>query len=140
MTTLITKMKADLLEARKSKNLAARSALPPLIGDCEAIGKKALRAPTDSEVIAIVKSFVKKANEVLKVNSNPETLTEIKLYNRYLPQQLSVDRLDEIISEYACDEGGKINIGMTMGYLKANFEGQYDGRIASQRILKFLET
>ena len=55
---------------------------------------------------------------------------EIDILNAYLPQQLSEDKLRTIIDEFRLENPGA-NVGAIMGYLKANYEGLYDGKMAS---------
>jgi uncharacterized protein YqeY len=45
----------------------------------------------------------------------------------FLPQQMSADELKAAVAK-----SGAKNIGEAMKYLKANHDGQYDGKLASQ--------
>ena len=55
---------------------------------------------------------------------------EIAILNAYLPTQLSEDKLRTIIDEFRV-ENPDANVGAVMSYLKANYEGLYDGKLAS---------
>lgn len=144
--SLIEKIKAQQLQARKNKNAIEASLLTTLIGEAVIIGKNdGNRETTDAEVIAVVKKFIKNTNEMLTAlnNSTGDALTEsreianaeLQILNSFLPKQLSEEELkavvDEIIADMRSRSSGVVNMGMIMGALKLAYDGQYDGKMAS---------
>jgi uncharacterized protein len=140
------------------KGRATVGLLTALTAEAAAVGKNAGDRPsTDEEVIRTVKKFVGNAEETKKllegqfekeigpldgVYAMPASkLTddmysnsvELRLLNAYLPRQMSEEDLTKVVSEFlqAGGSGMNPNMGTVMAYLKANFAGQYDGKIAS---------
>ena len=141
--SLLEKIKADQLEARKLKQSMKAAALTTLFAEAQAIGKDKGRDTTDEEVIAVIKKFI--ANVDLCVNGyldnsieepgSPEFQNRLAdfaaekiIYQSYLPKQLSAQELEDIIIGQFPE---KTSLGQIMGYLKNNYAGKYDGKLAS---------
>ena len=128
--SLIEKIKQDQVAARVRRDGITANLLTTLIGEAEMVGKNAgNRASTDAEVVAVIKKFVKNAEETLaalkKANQYNEVIAvEIGILGRYLPQQLGEYELKAIAV-------GRANMPDFMKYLKENYAGQYDGKLAS---------
>lgn len=134
--TLFEQIKADQLAARKAHNGLAASLLTTLIGEAAAIGKNAgNRDVTDSEVVALVKKFVKGMDETLGHlgNRNAEAqrivLAEKDILAPYLPKQMDEAVLTQAILDIMVLEGA--NVGKIMKALKEKYAGEYDGKMAS---------
>ena len=66
---------------------------------------------------------------------------EIEILSRYLPEQLSEDKLREIVAEVAAGlgiEGGKQNMGKLMGPVMAKVKGLADGNAVKKVVQEFL--
>ena len=144
--SLIEKIKSDHLAYRKLRDTTATTFLSTLIGEAEMIGKSdGNREVTDQEVVALVKKFIKNIKEtkaaIKASGKEPDTKfhDELFLSEAYLPQQLSEVELSRIIHDFfvitPVDERDNKITGNIMKYLKDNFEGQYDGNMASKFIL-----
>lgn len=131
MQTLIDRIKSDFLTARKNKDAATRAILSALVSDCEAVGKKSNRAPTDDECISVLKSFIKRANESIKSGAGPVVEFDKNVCESYLPSQLSTHAIKEIIEGLAIDDD-KLNIGKIMSHFKMKYNGRYDGAVVSE--------
>lgn len=136
--TLIQRIRQDQLQARKDKAVHA-SLLTTLLGEAAMVGKSdGNRETTDAEVTAVVKKFIKNARETINALTQPENIAvfthEIEVLSAYLPQQLSAERLTEIINEQfatgAIEKSTKAK-GSVMKFLKDNYAGQYDGKDAA---------
>ena len=132
--SLITKIKADQLTARKAKNAVAASLLTTLMSDALMVAKNAGReAPSDDEVIAVVRKFLK-GNAEVQANVKDERLgiaiQEAALLNDYLPQQMTNEALRNHVTGFIKNNDAK-DMGSVMKYLKENFSGLYDGKAAS---------
>lgn len=85
----------------------------------------------DSVIIQTTKKLLESVNETLKVASNEQLEAEKVLLEDLLPKQLSEDELKEImISAIAADPSMSEKKNM-FPYLKANYEGLYDGKTAN---------
>lgn len=140
MTMLIEKIKADQIAARKAHNASKALLLTTLIGEAQAIGKNSgNREPTDAEVVAIIKKFIKGMDETLgylsvsnanvKTDARVSILLEKDILSIYLPKQMTKEETENALVA-AIAVVGK-NMGQVMSYMKANYEGQYDGKLAS---------
>lgn len=140
--SLIQDIKAKNLLARKSKYTSVVNVLTPLIGEAEAIGKNAGREVTDAEVVQMIKKFIKGLDETIKIlgDNDPRTLNaygEKNTLEFFLPKQLDEAQLAREINGIHAglvSTGEKADMGAIMKYLKLRFDGQYDGKLASQLI------
>lgn len=135
--SLIERIKADCLTARKARQSVTASSLITLIGEAEKVGKDAgSRAPTDAEVTAVLLKFVKNLGEVRKVRPDDRAvITEQALLETYLPERLTGAALNAAVNAVVAEAGlttvtGK-DIGVIMKALAAAHSGAYDGAEAS---------
>ena len=66
---------------------------------------------------------------------------EIEILNRYLPEQLSKEKLMEIVKETAASlgiEGGRQNMGKLMGPVMGKVKGLADGNDVKDVVMEFL--
>lgn len=126
--SLLQQIKKDQLQARKSKEALKVKLLTTLLAEAAKPGlDDGKRESTDAEVIGVIKKFIKNANETLKHCEDQEVVFELSILETYLPQQLDEDSLRSIIA--ANDD--LTNVGQIMKFLKDNYNGLYDGKLAS---------
>ena len=134
MTTL-DRIRADALAARKTKRPEA-GLLTTLIGEIETRTKSLpeQRPLTEEELVAVVRKFLKGAEETLAaVETRPpeeadRLRADIRTLEAYLPAQLSEDELRAYaVARVRAGDG----LGQVMAALKADFPGRYDGKLAS---------
>lgn len=168
---LIERIKADQLEARKSRDTVAAALLTTLIGEAMTLTDSELKDQTagriidfDQKTTATTTKFLKNAkatreileNEFVRVTGHAsndgqtrplseetrvfmdgivpkmrQTDREIEILTSYLPKQLSEAELQKVIADFRASNPDA-NVGAVMGFLKANYEGLYDGKAASQ--------
>ena len=135
MSELLEQIRADQLTARKAGNKAAAALLTTLIGEATKVSaeefKKGQTEITDGKVVAKIKSFAENAKQTLVVapaERKEDIQAEINILEGYLPQQLSEEDLTKIIGAWKT-EG--LNLGQIMTNLKVEYEGRYDGKLAS---------
>ena len=129
---LLDIIKSDHLEARKAKNTVAANVLGTIIAALETNTKSTAPKPE----MEIVQTIAKKVSETIDVlNSHPERTNQLEKYQeelaqivKYLPKQLTNDELKKIIEDQHV-EGN--NMGKIMAHLKANYNGRYDAKNAS---------
>jgi uncharacterized protein YqeY len=152
---LIDKIKTAQVEVRKARNTLAATLLTTLLGEANMVAKNAQRdKPTDEEVTAVLKKFLKgnaesqaalrKAIETQEQHHPayvPKELLdklgvageEQVVLESYLPKQFSAEELTHILAG-AVVNGTDKSMGALMGFLKARYVGQYDGKVASATI------
>lgn len=122
-------LKEKIIEDRKSamlnRDTEKKLVLGTLLGELDRLNKN----PSDAEVISTIK-------KMLDNNTLSNATHENKHLIVYLPELMSVKEIDSIISKYI-EEHGLTNIksmGLVMNFLKTNYTGQYNGKIASEII------
>lgn len=142
--SILTKIRADALAARKARDPKS-SVLTTLIGEVDTRTKtlSPAREMTDDEVVAVVKKFIKNAEETLtalKPGQHDEAIAkaraEVMALTAYLPQQMSEAEIEAFARQKAA-EGS--NLGAIMAALKAQFAGKYDGKAASGIVKRAVE-
>ena len=144
---LIENLKEDQLIARKNRDQIKATLLTTLIGEAEMVGKNAgNRAPFDEEVVAVVKKFLKGINETIAVlTKSGQDATQFEkereILDSYLPTQLTKGKLVVMLDSAVVDGTlveDKSFKGASMKWLKNNYSGQYDGRVAAEAIDEFM--
>lgn len=141
MEALINKIKSDQVESRKARDSIKSSLLTTLIGEAEVVGKnKRNGAPTDSEVLALIKKFIDGVNQTIayimfddSVDRMSVLNTEKAILESYMPKQLSYDEIkSELLREFNTELADGKTKGLMMKHLKDKFLGQYDGKVAAE--------
>lgn len=144
--SLLNDIKAKQLELRKAqmhdkidRNVEI-SLLTTLFSEASIPGKAARRESTDAEVIAVIKKFVKNNDECMMSAGDrrdsdwcDRLSIERDVLDLFLPKQLTADELKEIIGGFVAANGiaGPKGTGLVMKMLKEQYEGLYDGKVAS---------
>jgi hypothetical protein len=98
----------------------------------------------DEEAIAVIKSEVKKRKDSAesyesggRTDLADKEKSEISILEKYLPQQLSEDKVRELVTAVISEMGaiGSSDFGKAMGVVMAKSQGMADGQIVS-KILK----
>lgn len=120
---------ADLKTAMLKKEVEVRDLLRVVIGEFNREGKDV----SDEKASAIIKKMIQNAKD--QGNTGEVTILEV-----YLPQQLSKEELTLLINTEIEVEGynSMKDMGKVMSWLKANFVGQYDGKVASGVVRELL--
>jgi uncharacterized protein YqeY len=122
---LIEKINKDFTEAYRTREMATKDFLGVLRTEVT----KESKDPDDVTVINKIKSMIKNAEA-----TNSLSVFELEILNSYLPVQMSDETLRHRIVNYievSKLEGAK-DMGKVMAFLKSNFDGQYDGKRASE--------
>lgn len=141
--TLSSEIQKRSLELRKAKSPLA-STLITLKGEVETRAKmlKPPRNLTDAEVVAEIKSTLKKVDENIslyeargKDEAAEAARAEKALLEEFLPQQMSEEEL-RAFAKVKVDGGA--NMGQVMAALKEERAGLYDGKTASSIVREML--
>jgi uncharacterized protein YqeY len=144
--SLLSEIKKDQLQARKNKKTTEATLLTTLIGEASMIGKNAgNRETTDYEVVAIIKKFIKNNTELMSV-AHQDSIAyglakdESEFLTQYLPVQMTEEDLREAVQSRirTLDDISPKIMGLLMKWLKDNYSGQYDGKMASKIVGELL--
>lgn len=144
--SLMNTIRAKQLEARKAHDIAA-IIYTVLLGEAAAIGKNdGNRETSDAEAIAVIKKFIKNNEETMQHirADNPDgyhgLANENRLLEMLLPTQLTEAELRQVVTDLKEELGaGPKDMGKIMARLKTDYEGQYDGRMASTLVKEILQ-
>lgn len=139
---LIEKIYADMNVARKSTDVVAKNLLVTLYSEAMMVGKnKRNGVTTDEEVIAVVKKFIGNAQEVISILETRGLNTEQQIHEKtilegYVPTQMTPDDIKSavmsIMTELGVTSPNQKAVGQVMAQLKVRYNGQYDGKAASE--------
>jgi len=140
-------IKNDLVTAMKNQDKFTTSVLRMLKSaiQSEAINKK--HDLTDDEVIAVIKKQVKVRNSSLEEYKNynrndmVEDLTkEIEILSKYLPEELSLEELDKIITETIKEVNATSikEMGLVIKSVSAKVGNRADMSIVSKKVKEIL--
>lgn len=142
--TILEKIKADSLQARKLRDSTRASLLTTLLSEAQAVGKNAGRETTDEETIQVIKKFVKNAEQTSrdalasiqtnKMDVIQRASDEVKILSEYLPKQLTEDEIKVIIHglKNPTDQIMGADMKSIMSYFKNMYPGQYDGAVVAR--------
>jgi uncharacterized protein YqeY len=131
--TLQEQINANLKNAMLTNNTDVKAILRVLIGELNQKGKE----HADTVVVAQVKKLIESAKVII---ASPDAggdrvataVSEISILEAYLPKQLTEEDLrNSILSVVTANSYTVKDMGKVMSYLKENFAGQYDGKLAS---------
>lgn len=135
-------MKAKLKDAMKSAMKAKEKLrLETIRATLSAIQYEEMQKGTedlpDIAITAIIKNELKKRRESIEFSSQanrPEEVSkleeEAKVLEEFLPKQLSAEDLEKTIIKLKAE--GISNLGDLMKKLKTDYDGNYDGKLASE--------
>lgn len=126
---LIETLKTQRIQAMKEKQVVAKNLLTTLLGELEGKAKRDNTEINDEMVVQTCKKFIASNDETIKLSKIVEAVHTLQLENEilttFLPKQLSEEQLRSIVTE-----SGATNVGDAMKFLKDNYAGQYDSRLA----------
>ena len=146
--SLAEKISADVKDALKSGDKGRLSILRMIKSSIKNKEIEKGEALTDEETSAILRSFVKRANESIeqftkagRTDLVEKEKEESEIIQNYLPRQLSEDQTKEIVSNAIKEVGatGLGDMGKIMKAIMAKAGGQIDGKLASKLVKEMLE-
>lgn len=126
---------ADIITARKAIDKTRLALLCTLAGEMSAKAKfdksTGEKTVTDEDAIALLKSWLKKQDEILSMENIPNDLIEQTNYEKfvlidYMPNQLSEEEIRKSMMDSVYETMPDL-----MKLMSSNFKGQYDGKLAS---------
>ena len=145
---LAEKISADVKDALKSGDKSRLSILRMIKSSIKNKEIEKSEALTDEETSAILRSFLKRANESIeqftiagRTDLVEKEKEESEIIQNYLPRQLNEDQTKEIVSNAINEVGatGPGDMGKIMKAIMAKAAGQIDGKLASKLVKEMLE-
>jgi len=146
--TLKEQLMADFKEAMKAKDEVAKNTISFARAAVKQYEVDTREELDDAGIVAILAKQVKMRKDALadfekagRTDLVESYNAEIEILTRYLPEQLSEEKLREIVAETAAAlgiEGGKQNMGKLMGPVMAKVKGLADGNAVKKVVQEFL--
>lgn len=143
------KLMADFKDAMKAHDEVAKNTISfarAAIKQYEVDNREEL---DDDGIVAILSKQVKMRKDALadfekagRTDLIDSYKSEIEVLKRYLPEQLSDEKLREVIAQIAAEagiEGGMQNMGKLMGSVMAKVKGVADGGQVKKLVEEFLK-
>ena len=133
-------IKNDQLASRKIRDNLKTSLLTTVLGDLQKIAKEAnqeIHEVTDDKVFPILKKFLKGITETLElVPDSVVAKSEKEIIEAYFPKQLTIEELTSNIIDIIAtiDQPSIKSLGIIVKELKTKFDGQFDGKQATDII------
>ncbi len=131
----------DMKAAMKAKDKATVGTIRMLTAAIKQVEVDERRELSDADVLAIVSKMIKQRKDAAEQYAQAERadleqqeLSEIKILESYLPEQLSAEKVQAIVQEVITQTGasGMQDMGQVMGQVKAKVAGQADMGQVSQ--------
>ena len=143
------KLMADFKEAMKARDEVAKNTISFARAAIKQYEVDSRTELDDDGIVAILSKQVKMRKDALAdfEKAGREDLvasyqSEIEILKKYLPEQLSDDKLRETIAGVAAElgiEGGMQNMGKLMGPVMAKVKGLADGNKVKELVQEFLK-
>lgn len=146
--TIKEQLMADFKEAMKAHDEVAKNTISlarAAVKQYEVDNREEL---DDAGVIAILTKQVKMRKDALadfekagRTDLTEAYNAEIAVLNKYLPEQMSMDEIRDVVKETATAmgiTGGKENMGKLMGPIMGKLKGKADGNQVREAVQEFL--
>lgn len=133
----------DIKAAMKAKDKETVGTTRMLTAAIKQVEVDERRELSDADVLAIVSKMIKQRKDAAEQYAQADRsdleekeLTEIKILENYLPEQLSADEIKSVVAEVIEQTGAKgmQDMGQVMGQVKAKVAGKADMGQVSQLV------
>ena len=143
----MTKLLEDLKESMKEKNLIRKNTVQMIRAGILQVEKDKAIELNDDQIIEIIAKEAKKRKDAQAdfeksgredlINQNKE---ELSILTEYLPKQLSVEEVEEIVKEIVAETGATSikEMGIVMKSAKEKIGAAADGKMISEVVKKIL--
>lgn len=139
MSELLKQIREDQLQARKIGDKLGATILTTLIGEASPSGNE---TTDDKQVEQVVRKFSKGVKEMLQHTTDAQKQhsleSELAMYEKYLPKQLTELELERIVINMI-DDAGCSNVGQVMKEMNRLYSGRYDGKLVAQLAKDYIE-
>ncbi len=143
----IEKLRKDKMLAMKNKDKLKAGVISLMMSNILLEQKEKKRDLTDEEQLAFVKKELKQTMDTLeqtpedRVEAIEETKQKIEIIKSYLPEQISEDKLKEIIEKFMEEnslEKSNKSIGQIMKYMMAEYGKYTDGKTVNKIVQEII--
>ena len=143
----IEKLRKDKMLAMKNKDKLKSGVISLMMSNILLEQKEKKRDLTDDEQIAFVKKELKETVDALEqtpkdsVETIEETKQKIEIIKSYLPEQISEEKLKEIIEKFMEEnslEKSNKSIGQIMKYMMAEYGKYTDGKTVNKIVQEII--
>ena len=149
MTNLGTRIASDLVTAMKAKDELSLSVLRMLKSSMQLVVAEHSKdyELTEDEILTLVRRLIKQRKEAAEMylkgkaaDRAERELAEARVLEAYLPAQLSLEKIEEIVAETAKAVGAtsQKDMGRLMGSVMSKVKGQADGSTVRNAVSSFL--
>ena len=141
------KLRKDKMLAMKNKDKLKSGVISLMMSNILLEQKEKKRDLTDDEQIAFVKKELKETVDALeqtpkdRVETIEETKQKIEIIKSYLPEQISEEKLKEIIEKFMEEnslEKSNKSIGQIMKYMMAEYGKYTDGKTVNKIVREII--
>jgi hypothetical protein len=127
--TVQERINADMKSAMKKKETTKRDLLRVVMAEFSRVGKEV----SDEKALAIIKKMGQNATDQNKFD-------ELHILASYLPDEMDELELKRVCMNFIMNMNSPTmrDMGKVMGYLKNNYNGLYDGKLASTLVKELL--
>jgi len=148
--SLLTTLQSDMKQAMKVGEAVVRDALRLILANLKntAIDSgKDIAELTDGEVIVVLRREIKRRKESISAFQEggrddliQQEKSELEIFEKYVPEQMSADAIDAIVQEVVDGLGDKdkAEFGQVMGMVMKKIQGKADGSLVSERVKAML--
>ncbi len=129
---LIEKIRSDMHEAKKAKDVLRSNLLSTLYAEMFTLSKSG-KELTEEDEIKVIKKFIKNTDETLALDipedKKVKFRNEKEILESYLPKQLGKEEIEKTVGELIAQ--GKVMKDI-MAFFKENYAGRYDGKTVNE--------
>ena len=131
------KLKQDLKESMKIKNMDRVNAIRVIMGEFPRLNKLAGELPTDDEVLKILKGL-KKNEELVLEKSHKTDSVYLDVIESYLPKMMSKEEIKAFIISSGIDTNSGENTGQLTGRVMKDLKGKAEGSLVKEVLTEMI--
>jgi uncharacterized protein YqeY len=144
---IIEKLDAELKEALKSRDELKVSVIRMIKASLKNKSIEKMGTLTDDDILSVLSSMAKQRRESIeqfasagRTDLAEKEKKELEIVQSYLPKQLSLQEIDEIIRSAIkeCNALSPGDMGKVMKIVTPKTKGAADGRVVSERVKELL--
>ncbi len=147
-TEIIDRLESDIKIAMKAREADRLNAMRFLLSEIRKVGINERRDPTDEDALLVVGRLIKQGQESIELfrkGAREDLVAKeelgIALYRTFLPPQLSVEELAEIVVEVVAETSpaGMKDLGKVMKALLPRVKDRADGKVVNAVVREKLQ-
>ena len=147
-TGIIDRLESDIKIAMKARDADRLDAMRFLLSEIRKVGINERRDPTDEDALLVAGRLIKQGQESIELfrkGAREDLVAKeelgIGLYRTFLPPQLSVEELAEIVAKVVSETSpaGIKDLGKVMKALLPRVKGRADGKVVNAVVREKLQ-